>query len=593
MIPQQYDHIFQIKLSSWMLFRAAYHEFFGQRELDCLQASDRAFNASERTVVLLAFENQYASLGGLSVVTKYLPKFLKDSGEQTVFMTPYHPNHAAIKKAAKQKHFELRCSVPFECGGESRIVVCFEDVKASVPSYYLQIENQFVAELDPYHYSDPMNLLLDSLVFCAAVPYACAGLGLVNNVLFHGHDWETAAVALNSKLAVTRGVLKSAKTLLTLHNSYDSPLPKTVMHRFFGRFSSAQTVLQACVPFLSGPLTTVSTPFAHELRNDPLQRGHFTNHLLGVFSRNAPIGIENGIFGEKDPQLEQAAQTTNPVASICSQKEKWRSDLCDVFATYKDERIVGSLKLTKKDKKVPIFFVSGRLDSMQKGFDTVFRAFSRLRRGSAKLLFSPNVSASMENSVDMEFFTNAVKRLGKDAALWPFRIPQLQYNSIVRGASFLIMPSLYEPFGAATEGILCGTPVIARATGGLWVQISPVNDVFVPPYYGTLLSHITRNHGRDAASGILYREQYPPSLAEENWEKLFHLSLESRIKSPLYESIVDALYNAMESAISIFQDQKQYCGLILNGLSSLDSFEWKYAVAKYRKVYDVACRAML
>jgi len=592
MIPQQYDHIFRIKLSSWMLYRAGYHEFFGQRELDCLQHSDRIFDASSRTVVLLAFENQYASLGGLSVVTKYLPAFLKESGEKTIFMTPYHANNAAIRRAAKAKKFEPRCSVPFECGGETRTVTCFEDVKASVPSYYLHVDNRFVAELDPYHYADPTNLLLDSLAFCAAVPHACAGLGLTNSVLFHGHDWETAAVSINSKLAVTKGVLRSAKTLLTLHNSYDSPLPKSIMRQFFGRFSSAQTVLQATIPFLSGPLTTVSTPFAHELRNDPLQRGHFTNHLLGVFSRNPPIGIENGIFGEKDPVLMRAASSSKPLASVAALKATWRNELCDILPSYHDERIVGSLKLAKKDKKVPVFFVSGRLDSMQKGFDTVFRAFSRLRRGSAKLLFSPNVGAGPENA-DLDFFTSAVKKLGKNAAMWPFRIPQQTYNAIVKGSSFLIMPSLYEPFGAATEGTLCGTPVVARATGGLWVQVSPVNDVFVPPFYGTLLSHISRHQDNYAPTGILYREQYPLSLAEDNWEKLFRLPLESRNKSGLYESIVDALYKGMEQAIAIFHDEKQYCGLIVNGLNSLGEFDWKYAVAKYREVYDVACRSMV
>jgi glycogen synthase len=584
MIPQQFDHIFQIKLSSWMQYRAGYQEFFNPREIDLLSRNDRAFDKQGRTVVLLAFENEYASLGGLSVVTKYLPKFLKESGERIVFMTPFHENHAAIRKAVKEGRFLPRCTVAFESGGETKQVTCFEDRTAEIPSIFLRVADQFVAEDNPYHYSDQTNLLLDSLTFCAAVPQACAGLGLTKNILFHAHDWEAAAVALTSKLAIVSGALGSAKTVLTLHNSYDSPLPRRIVHRFFGKFTSAQTVLQAFVPLLSGPLTTVSTPFSHELRNDPLQRCYFTDHLLDVFSRNPPIGIENGVFGDHVAPMASGG-------NVLSKKEKWRAEFFDILSSYRHEKIIGNLELSGNKDGVPVFFLSGRLDSMQKGFDTVFWAFQRLKRGSAKLLFSPNIGndRGIQDS-DLDLFIDMARRCTGDITIWPLRIPQKEYGLILRGASFLIMPSFYEPFGAATEGLASGTPVIARATGGLWIQVDPYEPVAVPQFYGSLLSHIKASPAA-AATGILYREQYPETMSEENWIRIFELPLSERIRSPLYEAIVEAAHHGMQTALSVYEDRRTYAALIANGHRSLASFDWKYSVSKYRKVYDTASRS--
>lgn len=593
MIPQQFDHIFQIKLASWIQFRAGYSEFFSQREIDVITRTDRWVGAEGRTIVLLAFENEYASLGGLSVVTKYLPKFMKQSGERIVFMTPFHANHAAIRKADRAGRFIARFTASFECGGDTKQVTCLEDTTAEIPSYFLRVDGQFTAEEDPYHYSDPINLLLDSLAFCAAVPKACAGLGLTKNILFHAHDWEAAAVALTSKLAIISGTLDSAKTVLTLHNSYDSPLPRLIMHRFFGKFTTAQTVLQAFIPLMNGPLSTVSTPFAHELRNDPLQRGYFTSHLLDVFSRNPPIGIENGAFGG---DASAPLPRFDSVNDVLSRKEKWHAEFRDVLSSYRDGKIIGGLDFSGKDDNAPVFFLSGRLDSMQKGFDTVFWAFQRLKRGSAKLLFSPNVGAGPGVAggadADLDFFIDIARQCKGDISIWPLRIPQREYESLLRGAGFLVMPSFYEPFGAATEGLVCGTPVVARATGGLWIQTDPFDAIDVPQFYGTLLSHIT-SFPRSAATGILYREQYPETLSEENWKRIFELPLSQRITSSLYEAIVQAAYKGLRSALSVYRDPAAYASLISNGFRSLPAFDWKFAVAKYRKVYDTASRSIV
>ena len=332
-------------------------------------------------------------------------------------------------------------------------------------------------------------------MFCIAVPHALARLGIARNILFHANDWETAAIALSSKISVIARLVESAKAVLTLHNSYDAALPKQITSRYFSMLIPDTTVLRAFIPLLSGPLTTVSTPFAHELRADPLQRSCFASHLQDVFSRNPPLGIENGAFGGQEPAFSRTVIdkcVSGGYGPLLAEKTGRNAAFWTRIAASLDKRVIGALSRPALHERVPVFFLSGRVDLLQKGFDVIFSAFQRLRRGSARLFFLPNVggpgAASGAPGRDLDFFRDIALRCTGDIALWPFFLPQEEYKILLRGASFLVMPSLYEPFGAATEGFAAGTPVVARATGGLWIQVAPVAPVYVPPFYGDLLS---------------------------------------------------------------------------------------------------------
>jgi glycogen synthase len=599
MVPESFDYVFQTKLSSWTLFLKGFETWFSPREIGLLSQAGRSFDRASRTVVLLAFENEYASLGGLSVVTKYLPSYLKKAGEQVVFLTPFHQNHKAVKEACDRGRFSLLFSYVLEFGDEMRNAACLKDITAEIPTYHIQIDGQFTAEEHPYSYSDQTNLLLDSLFFCMAVPQVLRRLGIKDHVLLHAHDWETAGVALTSKTAVVKNLLKSAKTVLTLHNSYDMELPRQTMVRFFSKIAPADTVLSAFIPLCDGPLTAVSTPFAHELRLDPLQRGVFTGHLQSVFSQNPPIGIENGVFGEKKPVLGPSFFSKSKNGSheaVLSMKKTWFGEMRSCLERAADGRIVGSLDLSRDENRPPVFFLSGRFDAMQKGFDTLFAAFLRLPRGSAKLLFCPsmgeNHGAGVALAPALDGFMEAAHAASGDIAIWPFRIPPRVYNVLLRGASFLVMPSLYEPFGAATEGYCAATPVVARATGGLWLQVDPVAPLQVPGFYRGLLDDL-RFADVKRATGILYREEFPETLCAPEWKRLFQLPTRERMKSPLFEAVVEATYGALKSAVELFHRPEAYASLIVNGVTSLSQFDWDESVAKYRKVYDAASRSVL
>ncbi len=589
-----YNSRFSSQIDAWTPIRAQYHSMLSDSEIEALSSSANVYQGRKRQVVILAFENRYAALGGLSSVTKYLPRYLAKSGERVVFITPFHKNNAAIKEACTSGEIKKAFS-GLDCGlgAFKGSVTCYKETSAPILTYYVDIEGFFEADLDPYCYDDKTRLLEDSLAFCSVVPFVLSKLQIKENVLVHANDWETAPSALSIKLAVLSRILASAKTVFTLHNSYDAEIPDGKLEYYFGRKSFGRSVLQMSLPLLDAPLTTVSEPFAYELMHDPLQKVVFANHLQGCFSKNPPVGISNGLFDTAGIVFSKKAISDakkGKISSLLKKKESFRQNLLQTLKMADDKRIIGKLSFKKGKEDAPIFLISGRLDMMQKGYDVIFHAFQKLKRGSAKLIFSPS-NLPFDNSREYRFFIDSVNEAEGDITIWPFIIPEDLYMQFLSGSSFFIMPSFYEPFGAATEGFINGAPVIARGTGGLWAQVKSVYPCHVPSYFRTFFN-------KDKAvslspSGILYREDYDGIDIEREWKLIFSESPKQRLSSKLYCSMVDAAFEALESAIDIFNNKGDYAKLIVNGFSTLSMFNWRDTIKRYRKVYNCLSRRAL
>jgi len=645
------DAAFTAKIDAWQPYSRGFIDAFGRDGFKLLNDKDRLFNPDNRKIVSLTFENRFAPLGGLAAVMRLLPSYLKKAGEDVILLTPLYVNIPRVREAIDTGALEL--VIPeqkFQSSSSSSssykgTFCCYSNVDAPVAAYYIGIDGRFTATANPYAYDDPNDLLDDSLAFCAAVPFVMSGLGFTRDILFHAHDWETAPVALTSKFAVLDGVLESARTVLTLHNSFDSGIGAARKRLFFGVRDDVKgggvkkgvdvkglgvsgsggvsiygdTVLQASIPLLSGPLTTVSTPFANELRDDPLQRTVFTSHLQGVFDVNPPAGIENGMFGKPYLRYTYAALSwarQGNYSKLLEQKARFRARMLEVVGVMQgQEGVIGGLSEvcvgaggvggvgggTGADGDVrsrlsavssrPIFFMSGRLDLMQKGFDVIFQAIRKFSAGRAGLIFCPSSADRVKHSRELAFFKGIADELPGDVVVWPFRISAEDYASVVLGSSFLLMPSFYEPFGAATEGFMHGTPVIARATGGLMVQVKSacIDGDSVPNNMNTpntsVGAAICRLPLPFDATGILYREN-----VADGWKEILDSPVPERIKIPLYRSMVDAAHGALSVAADVFEDRDVYGRMMISGIESLRSFSWDCAVGKYRRVYDVASR---
>jgi glycogen synthase len=594
---------------------------FGREGFDSLNASERAFDSDSRKIAFLTFENSFAPLGGLAAVVRILPVCLNKAGEDVIVLTPLYANIPKVREALENGTLEP--AIPkqeFKTVSYSGEASCYRHGAAPVPTYFISVEGRFTASLNPYSYADSNEILDDSLAFCAAAPFVLNKLGVSRNVLFHAHDWETAPIALTSKIAVLEGLLENARTVLTLHNSFDSGIDADRKRKFFGGKIQGDTILKCVIPLLNGPLTTVSVPFATELRVDPLQRTIFTNHLQGEFSANPPIGVENGMFGKPHlcytyTALSHARQGVYD--KLLAEKRRFRQAMLRTVGRMADrDGVIGGLaemivdKPTDRcintginknigtdvnagintdvgtdtdvdtDKNInarPIFFMSGRLDLMQKGFDVIFNAIQCFPAGKAALIFCPSSADGARHSKELAFFRDIAQERPGDIVIWPFRITEGDYVTSVLGSSFLLMPSFYEPFGAATEGFIYGTPVVARATGGLTVQVRP------------LLGGGAGSVG--SATGLLYREAAEgEAQACDGWRDILSVPVDQRIRVPLYQSMVKEAFGALSVAADIFADRVRYGRMMVNCMDSLRDFSWNAAVSKYRRVYEAAAR---
>ena len=157
----------------------------------------------------------------------------------------------------------------------------------------------------------------------------------------------------------------------------------------------------------------------------------------------------------------------------------------------------------------------------------------------------------------------------------------------------MVMCSLYEPFGGATEGYAVGTPVVARATGGLVQQVVPYPSVALNAAVRTLSDQFHRES--DAPTGFLFRESgLGVKKAAQGWSAILDCAywpggdrLQERMQIPLFRSMVQAAEGALSNAIELYQtDQIGYAQMINQGFHMLDRFSWDQAVREYQEIFS-------
>ena len=583
-------------IESWTRDTRAIEGLFTPKEVDHLEQVRRAVGREHRTVAYCVYENPFAKGGGIFAVADNLPSALRRHGDDVVVISPFHRNLKGAESALSTLRSIRQIDVAWDHGVVQ--VELLEHVRKGIRWVLLHAEGFFEAEgggdgTNPYTYSAASRLLTDSLFACAAIPSVLAALGKTRDIIVHLQDWEMASAALTVKLALLGGQLESAAVVLTSHNPYDHYLAEYALARISDRINPAQwpsvgsgvglagnraTVYDRMMPLTDGPISTVSRGFADELTTEPLQTSHFTSHLQGAFESQGIVGISNGVFASADaepPFANAAVKEAHEGKSrrILRAKEKKRAKMIEVINGYSDDpRVAGRFGAENQplSKKVPVFMMFGRMDPGQKGFDVLARAIEALPRGLARFVLTP--AGGMEAPVFLDDLGELAESRPGEVVIYPFRM-EAGYQELMAGASYVVMPSLYEPFGASTEPYLAGTPVVARATGGLTDQ---VRDIGV---------------NAELATGFLYREQVAASVdAAENWRRIQGLrEPQARMSVPLYGAMVSSLAAALVQACGVYRYQPgQYARLLANGYDMAQSFSWERAASEYNTWYELA-----
>lgn len=535
-------------------------------------------------LIFVSLESRFAKSGGLAAVTvNTLPWLQQVNGFKTAaLISPYYPRimgKAPLEKTGKQVVIYLgqrmveveilACTVPYTT-----------PASGSVTEYFLSAEGFFTAENalnDPYGYfldqpaANDSEIRRNALLFCKAVPAALAALGMDRDTVIHAQEWQTALLALTIKEAMCEERLHSCAVVHTIHNPFDSYCSAGELAQILGAerqqrvreyLSDGATAWQIGLRLADGPVTTVSEHFAGEFTRDPIHTAYFAPHLQPIFHRSGVYGINNGPFLPFSADFPKRER--HSLKEIAARKQKRRAELLEVLNSYRPPQRFGRLtwqggEITSLPEEVPLFVMSGRLDPGQKGYDILLQAIERFGPDEIKVILTPLAT----NARDLDYFYQVAGKCDGNLTVFPIRM-QEGYQALQTGATFGLMPSVYEPFGAAIEYMVNGTVVIARETGGLRDQIT------------------------NSLNGILYREEtddysvtairdFAAAAGIVQWRKTI----------PWAVAMADALTAALKQADQLYREEPQaYYEMIRQGFIQAGNFSWEKNAREYGEVYS-------
>ncbi len=560
--------------------------FFDGNEISSI--TNKLKNLKISTVVFCSFENRFAKAGGLtSVITNILP-YIKDTTRFTdvILISPFYPKLMKTKSLSKTG---IRFPVPYgphivraelyeyTCRFSTPSSGAIKEYFLKAPSFFnsgSKLNNPYVyVEGDSAGNSEAMNE--NSLFFCKAVPYALNALGIRKDIVLHLHEWQTALISLTAKKAMISGILESCGTVQTIHNSFDSAIPWKLLAKIEGRTKKLKlagftgdtlTAYQIGLQLVDSPVTTVSQNFARELTSDVIQAQYYAPHLQHILIKNRVIGIDNGMFSGFSPEFPK--QEKHSVDEIRKIKLRNRKSMLKLLRTYNPGNRFGELtyksgSITKLPDTVPIFVMSGRLDPVQKGYDILLRVIEGFAEDEAKFILTPMPAALS----DLDYFYEVACKCRGNVTVFPMRM-DLGYQELQTGCTFGIMPSIYEPFGAAVEYMANGTVNIGRATGGLVNQI-------------------------DKKCGFLYKED--SRFYSLDYIESFIRSgtiVQTRKTNAFAQSMTASLSEVMKHAARLYQKKpERYYQMIIQGFRQARKFNWKTSAEQYYNVYKMISRA--
>lgn len=545
-------------------------------------------------IAFVTYETPITPAGGIASVVSYLPKYLKSlSSFETVVISPYHSKIMAEKRFSTSKVSNLRGNF-YESISKIELHEYKDDV-TDIWFYFIKSSNNKVFNGFPHPYriveDNSLNdkiLLHDSVFFSSAIPYTLQSLDNDAHWIIMLQDWETAAVALE-----IRNFDMMYSVFLTLHNSYDIGIDENLKHYFMQRhrIPIKDTMLSTVIPLVDLPVFTVSEQFAVDLTNDVIQKYVLADHLQTIFQTSL-VGVDNGPFQNINiPSIYIKEAMCGDYENVQEFKVKGRDSALILIKDLKKNQkgiVWGNIDKFISEDSNTWFIMSGRDDPRQKGYDVAAYAVDLYlgKGGNAKFLFFP--IPGDEGLGGLKFLENLSVKYQNNILVLPFLWKE-GYIEVLRGSTYSLMPSLYEPFGAASEFYYNGTIGIARATGGLVQQIIPLRGIKSFSYNAAKIVNRWHNFS-EKPSGLLFRESYTNisdwrllnsgsySLQEVQVDRL-----EFRRDIKTFISMAYELSLAIDDAVKIFEANKRlYYQMLSNGINHIENcFSWDKAAAQY------------
>ncbi len=558
---------------------------------------------TSQKIAFVTYETPFAPCGGIAAVIGRLPGYLRQaSGLHTVVITPYH------HKLAKTKSLKTRLVGSFKLifdGAEIKVNILGYDDKWTC--YFLQAEDErfFAGNPHPYFIGETQeeiaeNLLRDALFFGAAVAKAIEVLDSQTNWTLLLQDWEAATTAL--ALAAQAG---RHKLFITLHNSYDSRATDADLlrvginpsycpaYKAQSGFSKIETVLARALLLVQSPVFTVSEQFAVDLLEDHLQAQVMAKHIQELL-RSRLLGVNNGPFKDlvvKGEIVNEARQGNfSPFQRWKTDNKKQSLEALNNLVPSESTPIWGDLEKFDTQNDACWFVMAGRDDTRQKGYDVAVAAITAFleRGGDARFFFFP--IPGDEGLGGLMFLRNLTRQFPEKVIAFPFLWKE-GFEATLRGASYGIMPSLYEPFGMANEFYLSGTVGIGRATGGIIQQIVPLRAASSLSQTAELRArrwHLSSSH----PTGLLVGED-DNTQSIEDWQSINRVGynlkgamlnrIDERKQYSLFRLMAQELSLGIEDGVKIYHERPNlYYRMLIEGIDFIrNSFSWEKAAHEY------------
>ena len=460
--------------------------------------------------------------GGLADVSGALPAALRRQGVDIRMLLPGYGAALGWVEGSAQVVADFALP-PFPA---ARLLA--SEMPSGVPLYVLDCPELFARTGGPYQQAGgedwPDNDIRFGLLsrVAAVLGHATSPLEWRPDVL-HCNDWQTGLAP--AYLAFMPGA--RARTVMTIHNlAYQGIFPATAVPRvglpwesfkvdgveFYDNLSFLKAGL-----FHADRLTTVSPTYAREIQHEPL--GFGLQGLLSWRSKDL-VGILNGIdTAVWDPATDELIPRRYKSATLARKAD--------------NKRALQERMGLDASSATPLLGVVSRF-TYQKGLDLLVAAAERILKLPVQLAVLGSGDAPLESA----FRELASRHRGTVAVQVGFDEPLS--HLIEAGVDLFLMPSRYEPSGLnQMYSQRYGTPVVARATGGL---------------IDTVIECTPDTLAAGTATGFLFVEPTP-----------------------------EALHAAVQRAVAVYHDRRVWRQLQRHGMDR--DYSWDASARGYAELY--------